>query len=304
MAVLRVMGRTLWYITLLAILAVVFAYNSVLLSLVATAFNSGAPIPLGFFLEGALVLVGLSPLGQAVAAWTAGFRPPTPAQRAHLTALLSDVRARTGYHRPITLHVMPTATVNACALGTRHVALTEGALSLPREEQEAILAHELGHLSGRHTVMTSSLSLMSTAGNWLGWLAGWIGLGIVLGNVISRRRGRRGQGGDGMALIAFGIALASVVMTLLVMAMWSVYSRQSEYDADAFAGRHGYRRELAAALRRISPTRFTGKSLTNMVWASHPATWRRLRRLEHPPTPPRLSAPPPPAPSAPRVRRF
>ena len=219
-----------------------------------------------------------------------------------MTGVLSDVRARTGFRRRVVLHVIRVRLVNAFALGTRHVAVTDGWFGLPRDEQEAILAHELGHRQGGHSVMTGGMSLMSTAGNALGWPATWIGIGILVGGALSggRRRGRRA----GLALLVLGFALAAACMTLTVWAMWAVYSRQSEYEADAFASRHGYRLALASALARIAPPRFTGRSVTNTVWASHPATWRRLRRLEQPHRPPRLGVPSPPAAPAPRTRRF
>ncbi len=295
----RFIGRVLWYTLLAAILALVFVYNAVLLTLVAGSI-SAEPVALGFGLEAALVVVGLSPPGQSVLAWLAGCRPPTSAQRAYLTGVLSAVRARTGYQRRLVVHVIRVRAVNALALGTRHVAVTEGWFGLPRDEQEAILAHELGHLRGGHSVLAGGLSLMSTAGNALGWLATWVGLGIVVGGALTRGR-RRGQGA-GLALLVLGFALAATCMTLTVWTMWAVYSRQSEYDADAFASQHGYRRALASALARISPPRFTGRGLTNTVWASHPATWRRLRRLETPHRAPRLGVPPPAPPQ--QTRRF
>ncbi len=298
----RFVGRGLWYTLLAAILALVFCYNALLLTFLAGSV-SAAPVAVGFGAEAALVLVGLSPPGQSVLAWLAGCRPPTAAQRAYLTGVLSAVRGRTGYQRPVVLHVIRVRPVNAFALGTRHVAVTLGWFGLPRDEQEAILAHELGHLRGGHSVMTGGLSLMSTAGNALGWLATWIGLGILVGGALSG--GRRRDQGAGLALLVLGFALAAACMTLTVWAMWAVYCRQSEYDADAFASRHGYRLALASALERITPPRFTGRSVTNTVWASHPATWRRLSRLEQPHRPPRVRAAQPVAAAPPRrTRRF
>ena len=300
--VLRLVGRGLWYALLSAILAVVFVYNALLLTVVVGSV-SAEPVALGFGLEAALVVVGLSPPGQSVLAWLAGCRPPTSAQRAYLTGVLSAVRARTGYQRRIVVHVIRVRPVNALALGTRHVAVTEGWFGLPRDEQEAILAHELGHLRGGHSVMAGGMSLMSTAGNALGWIATWVGLGILVGGALTR--GRRQAKGAGLALLVLGFALAATCMTLTVWAMWAVYSRQSEYEADAFASRHGYRRALASALARISPPRFTGRSLTNTVWASHPATWRRLRRLERPQRAPRVDVGASAAPGSPEgIRRF
>ncbi len=300
--VVRFVGRVLWYVLLAAILALVFLYNALILTVLAGSV-SAEPVALGFGLEAALVAVGLSPPGQAVLAWLAGCRSPTRGQRAYLTGALSAVRARTGYRRRIVVHVIRGPSVNALSLGTHHVAVTEGWFGLPRDEQEAVLAHEVGHLRGGHSVVTGGMSLMSTAGNALGWLATWIGLGILVGGALSGGR-RRGQGA-GLALLVLGFALAATCMTLTVWAMWAVYSRQSEYEADAFASRHGYRLALASALARISRPRFTGRSLTNAVWASHPATWRRLRRLEQPHRPPPVDVYAPTAPaSPPRTRRF
>lgn len=274
-AILRIVGRALWYGVLFSILGLVFFVNGWILSFVARPVAPHAPL-LGYALEAALVLVGLSPPGQAVSAWLAGLRPLTTRQRAYLLDALADVRVATGYRGRVVLHIIHTPSVNACALGTRHVAVTEGWFWLPRGEQDAILAHELGHLSGRHSLLTGSLSLMSTAGNWVGTLAVWIGFGLILGGARTRRRGR---GNAAVGVAAALVAAATLLMSLVVWAMWSVYCRQSEYEADAYAARHGYRTALASALARIGPTRYTGRSVTNAIWASHPATWRRLRRL-------------------------
>ena len=70
----RFAGRVLWYALLAGILALVFLSNALLLTFVAGSV-SAEPAVVGFGLEAALVVVGLSPPGQAVLAWLRGVDP-------------------------------------------------------------------------------------------------------------------------------------------------------------------------------------------------------------------------------------
>jgi len=163
-------------------------------------------------------------------AWIGGFRRPTGSQLRYLTAMLSSVRSRTGYHGPIVLDVAPGNNVNAFALGTGHMAVTTGWFRLPWPEQQAVLAHEVGHLAGRHSLMSGSLSIMSTAGNWLGWLAIRVGLGFLVGAMLSYRRRSEAQG-LGLEIFPLAFALFAVLMSLVIWTIWASYNRPSEYEA-------------------------------------------------------------------------
>lgn len=84
----------------------------------------------------------------------------------------------------------------------------------------------------------------------------------------------------GGAFVLLAFFAVSWCFTLILWALWAVYSRQSEYEADGFAARHGYGPALSRALGRLSRPGYRGVGLTATVWSTHPATRRRLARIE------------------------
>ena len=124
------------------------------------------------------------------------------------------------------------------------VAVTRGLVrSLPKEEVEAVIGHELGHLKHRDVVVMMAISIIPAVIYYLGYMlyiSGWFG-----------GYGYRGERGNGGLLLLIGIALivASFIFNLFVFYM----SRLREYYADAHAAtvvRDGARK-LQRALVRI-----------------------------------------------------
>lgn len=324
MPLLTVVTRILWAFVLVLLVGILLLFNGGILTLLASLVDRpGAPV-IGFGFESLLVLGGITPLGQRVVARLSKFRKPTGDQQDYLETLLNRVRRETGNPRPIIFHVMNIGEVNAFALGTRHIGVTQGFFGLPAVQQEAILAHELGHLSGGDSMLTGVVSIISSIGNWIGLAVGWMGMALFGMGMLSGA-GRRRRSAEGGAEIMLGLgmlsfALITLVFRFLTMAVWSVYSRRMEYHADAYAAQHGYREALAAALIRLDrPRHATRLGLAGTIWSSHPATWRRLRYLERlgAPTPlshmptlsparhsPAAHAPPPVKPAIRRIRHF
>jgi len=162
---------------------------------------------------------------------------------------------------PPAVYVIPDPDPNAFATGKDPghacIAVTEGLLeSLNREELQAVVAHEMGH------VRNYDIRLMTV-------IAALIGAVMLLSQFGSRsmrfgsggRRGsdRSGGGGGGVVLLVFwliALVLAPFISKLLAMAV----SRQREYLADA-SGAELTRNPaaLASALQKIDaavePTR-------------------------------------------------
>src|SRR6266852_6698208 len=143
------------------------------------------------------------------------------------------------------VYLIPQETPNAFATGRNPqnaaVAVTEGILRLlAREELAAVLAHELGHVQNRDTLIMTVAATLAGALSHIANMAMW---GAMLGGGSSRDD----EGGHPIAGL-LGIVMAPLAATLIQMAI----SRSREFAADA----HGAHLSanplaLASALRKI-----------------------------------------------------
>jgi heat shock protein HtpX len=187
--------------------------------------------------------------------------------------------------------IINNETPNAFATGrspeTAVVAVTSGALSLlTREELEAVLAHELGHVKNRDMFISTVAAV----------IAGTIGYLGFMGRFMLWSQGSKRESGYtqviGIVLLAIFIPLAAIMIKLAV-------SRAREYAADE-RGAHisGNPNALADALIRIeesvkrnpmnrgSPATahlfivnpFRAQSLLHLM-STHPPTDSRVKRL-------------------------
>lgn len=207
--------------------------------------------------------------------------PPDDSQ---LSSLVDVLAYRAELPQRPDLYVIPSATLNAFAAGSRAhsaIAVTEGLLRrLSLAETAAVLAHEVAHVRnndlfvmGFADVMTRVLQLMS-----------YVALGLALYNVVALVRGE-----DAVSWWAvLGFYLAPALSSLLQLGL----SRSREFDADRIAALlTGDAPALASALRRLETT--TGHFWEDLMFPvpgrrvplpsmlrSHPETEERIRRLE------------------------
>lgn len=123
------------------------------------------------------------------------------------------------------LYRIPLAAPNAFATGRspRHaaVAVTDGLLRrLPPDELEAVLAHELGHVLNRDTLLASVVAAFAGA---IALLARWFGWSLVAGAVRDRRSG--------------GLERLALLLLAPLAAMWIqlAIGRSREFHADALS---------------------------------------------------------------------
>ena len=235
-------------------------------------------------LAGTLVLF-VRPLERSLAGVFGGpVRPPSQAERERLEQLLEPVgaRARVDPARLI-VRIQEQPTANAAAGAAHLLFVTTGALKLPDDQLEAVLAHELGHHRGLHPV--------------LGALVWWLRLpGVALASVY--RGLRRGVAGAGARLGAIGRLLAVPLLVLLILwqvaVMWIFYAgellamwaaRQSEYDADAAAARWGYAGRLASAYAALGAHELEPSGRLRKLMADHPPLPDRIELLQGAPQP-------------------
>ena len=146
-------------------------------------------------------------------------------------------------------------------------------------EVDAVLAHELGHFKHRHILKRIvGLFALSLAGlALLGWLAlqPWFytGLGVQLALAGPN---------DALALLLF--MLASPVLGFFMAPLMARFSRQHEFEADAYAVGQTAGTDLGSALLKLyedNAATLTPDPLYARFYYSHPPASERLARLAH-----------------------
>jgi len=196
--------------------------------------------------------------------------------------LVHNLASRAGLPMP-KLYIIDSPNPNAFATGRNPehaaVAATTGLLSmLSREEVAAVMAHELGHVRNRDTLI---MTMVATIAGAISMIANF---GLFFGN-----HGRSNP----VALIA-----AMIVAPFAAMIVQMAISRTREYGADrAGAEICGNPAALASALRKIAvparqipnPASLRNPAAAQLyivpthiseLFSTHPATERRIAALE------------------------
>ena len=217
-----------------------------------------------------------------------------PLARAEAPKLFDDVAAlaqRTGIPMP-RLYLIDSAQPNAFATGRNPahaaVAVTRGLLgALDEAEVAAVIGHELSHVVHRDTL---TMTIAATIAGAIGMLANFA---FFLGPRDDERDAPLGM---------FGALLVAILAPVAALLVQMAISRTREYEADRRGAEiSGDPQSLASALRKIEMlARRTmvpdaernpatahlfivnplhGASLASL-FATHPATEERVRRLE------------------------
>ena len=221
-----------------------------------------------------------------------GAREVSPHEAPELYQLVQRLAQRAGIPMP-RVYVIPGDAPNAFATGRnpQHgaVAVTEGIMRmLDTDELAGVLAHELGHIRNRDTLIMTVAATLAGAITMLAHMAQW---GAIFG---FGRRDDEDSGGSGVFGLLFMAILAPIAATLIQLAI----SRSREYFADSTgAAVAGSPSGLARALEKLhySSQRLpmeanpatahlfivnplTGGSLANL-FSTHPPIEERIRRL-------------------------
>jgi STE24 endopeptidase len=145
-------------------------------------------------------------------------------------------------------------------------------------EVDAVLAHELGHFKHKHIIKRIvSMFAMSLFGfALLGWLAQqtWFYTGLgVQPNLTGPN--------DALALLLFMLVLP--VFSLFIAPVFAYFSRQHEFEADAYAMQHTSGSDLATALLKLyedNASTLTPDPVFVTFYYSHPAASERLARMQ------------------------
>ena len=209
-----------------------------------------------------------------------------------LYRLVQRLAQRAGIPMP-RVYIVPSDAPNAFATGRnpQHgaLAVTEGILRmLDTDELAGVLAHELGHIRNRDTLIMTVAATLAGAITMLAHMAQW---GAIFG--FGRRDDEDSGGGGMLGLLAMAI-LAPIAATLIQLAI----SRAREYFADSTgAAIAGAPSGLARALEKLhyasqrlpmdaNPATahlfivnpLSGGALLNL-FSTHPPIEERIRRL-------------------------
>ena len=141
-------------------------------------------------------------------------------------------------------------------------------------ENEAVLAHELGHFRKKHVV--KHIIVMFASSLVLLWLLGqlidapWFfhGLGVPAQNTT-------------LALILFFLVMP--IFTFPFSPLTSYLSRKHEFEADAYAAEHTAAADLGRALVKLyedNASTLTPDPIHSMFYDSHPPAAQRIARLQ------------------------
>lgn len=185
--------------------------------------------------------------------------------------------------------IFPSQSINAFATGPSKsnslVAVSTGMLQqMTQEEQEAVLAHEIGHIANGD--MVTMALIQGVLNTFVVFLARVIAQ--IVNNFVSR--GEEGQGLGFFAYIAVVFVLEMILGVLAsIIQMW--FSRQREYRADAASADLVGSQKMIAALQRLkqgSEPELEGQLVAfgingkrAQLFASHPSLDSRIEALRN-----------------------
>lgn len=188
-----------------------------------------------------------------------------------------------------TVAIYQADDINAFATGAKRndslVAVSTGLLrNMTRDEAEAVLAHEVSHISNGDMV---TMTLMQGVVNTF-----VIFLSRFIANIVASGDREEGQGTSMMLYFAVSFFLEMVLGFLAsFLTMW--YSRHREYYADAGAAKLVGKHKMIAALERLKSSHepqlegsmmafgINGKSTMMQLLMSHPPLDKRIEALRN-----------------------
>jgi len=274
-----------------------------ILTVLIALFNGGIAYLLALGLTGSqwwglfwtvLVIAGLfalarSKYGERYLRAMYRMRHPVGDEKSILNAAWREVCKKAGvFPDDYDLFLLPAAqdNLNAVAVGRRTIAVTPGMLTVPQEELEAVLAHELAHLLNKDSEYLLFISIVNAVGAAAVWAL--TSLVVFYGLVTSVFSGFSGMGEGRMAggigilfaLLGWLLKLCAWICTKIFQIAYLGLSRQAEYRCDNFAVRLGFGPGLANFLHKIWPLEAGREAgMTAMLFASHPPTKERIKRV-------------------------
>jgi heat shock protein HtpX len=212
------------------------------------AFGTGGILTIGFLLFGIVINWFSYWFSDSIVLKMYGAQVVTENEAPELHAMTRRLVQRAGLPMP-RLAIIPMDMPNAFATGRdpQHgvVAVTEGIMRiLNKEELEGVIAHELGHIKNRDTLISTVAASIAGA---IGTLANFAQFGAMFGGGSSNQEEGGGNPFGPIILIAMAI-IAPIIAMVLQMAV----SRTREFSADRSAAEMTRNPSaLASALKRL-----------------------------------------------------
>ncbi len=214
-----------------------------------------------------------------------GARRPSSAEEAAIAPLWNEIVRTNGLPDDrFVVRILPSDELNAFACGGHLVVVTSFAVEeLTTPELQGVLAHELSHHLGLHTVAITIV-------HWLSMPVVFLArIGVFLQHVAIAARESYGR--DSPLIDAITNAAAVVIRAVSWVftagirasaALGNLVGHQSEFDADQRAVRMGFGRELSSALRRVLASGHHPRPVgwRERIAASHPSARTRVARIE------------------------
>jgi heat shock protein HtpX len=275
--------NTLKTLFLLTVLTLILVYAGRLI---------GGTGGMAFALVLAVVMnVGAYWFSDRIALRMAGARPVSEADAPQLYRIVGDLARQASLPMP-KVYLIEQAAPNAFATGRdpQHavVAVTAGILDLVSErELRAVLAHELGHVQNRDTLVMAIVASLAGAISYLAQMAQWA---MIFG----------GRGGDdderGNAL---GMLVGIIVLPIAALLVQLAISRSREYGADdsgaelsrdplalasALRKMNAYSKQVPLQVNPSTSSLFIVQPLIpgvmTSLFSTHPPIEARIARLE------------------------
>lgn len=229
------------------------------------------------------ILYTLSPLKVWMMRRREGYRPLGGVERVRLERLLSEM----GMDRKLNLYRNGDARANAVTFGFNTVGITDGMMKQASDEElKGVICHEVGHISHYDFVYQVLLFSMESFGSrclYGIFLIPALVFGII-GSMVSALVPALGFLGEPAGKFWWGLykLLHFVIYGISRIADVNI-NKYGEYRCDAYAVRYGCGSGLLSflyRLKRAEEMRGERPTFTEYVMSTHPATEKRIVRLE------------------------
>jgi heat shock protein HtpX len=213
-------------------------------------------------------------------------RKPIMEEEARLQDCFTEVLQRAGCVKKFRLRIAEVEGEEAFACNNNVIAISKAMLDrLTDEELKGVLAHELGHLMSKDTMVSWAFVTASDLPRMVRRVFGMLGpiirrllaLTLILLIILFLFRPMLLMPVIAMVLFLVTFSLLDRLFRWLRL----VLSRQCEYKQDAYAHRLGYGAGLRDALKKLAQY---GRERVNAYFilmnGTHPVIYHRIRRLE------------------------
>ena len=239
--------------------------------------------------------------------WSTGARESvdlTDPKEKQFVNVVEEMAIAAGVPRP-RIWIVDDPDPNAFATGTdplhAHVAATRGLLDLcTRDELQAVIGHELGHVKNLDVRLMTIVAALAGA---VALLADWARRGMMWGGGSRRSDERRSGGGGAAGVVFFAVWIVAVMLAPVVGRMLAMMvSRRREYLADATGAELtrnplGLARALEKLEESTAPTRAINRGSAHLCIADPLGRPMNLRSgfwsdifASHPPMASRIAA--------------